>query len=141
MDLKKIRLEHNWSQEQLATITGVSARTIQRIENGHPPSLETLKALAAGFGTSVDELRSKVSETEGGSEGSESEEAHLVTPLKQWKSFILHTIIFMGVITWLFILNLFFAFDQEVIGSVGLVWGFILAFHLVKSIRDAPQNK
>ena len=141
MDLKKIRLENNWSQEQLAAITGVSARTIQRIENGHPPSLETLKALAAGFGTSVDELKGKMAETDGGNEVSHIEKPQSVAPLRQWKSFILHILIFMGVITWLFMLNLFFPFDQEVIGSVALVWGFALAFHLVKTIRTAPLHK
>jgi transcriptional regulator with XRE-family HTH domain len=33
-DIKKIRLERHWSQEQLAEMSGLSIRTIQRIENG-----------------------------------------------------------------------------------------------------------
>ncbi len=32
MDLKKLRVEKGWSQEQLAEISGISARTIQRLE-------------------------------------------------------------------------------------------------------------
>ena len=49
MIIRKLRIQRGWSQEQLATMTGLSTRTIQRIERGQPCSLETLKALAAVF--------------------------------------------------------------------------------------------
>ena len=52
-DLKKMRLERHWSQEQLAEMSGLSIRTIQRIENGENAGLETLKALAAVFETNI----------------------------------------------------------------------------------------
>ena len=48
-DLKKMRLERHWSQEQLADMSGLSIRTIQRIENGENAGLESLKSLAAVF--------------------------------------------------------------------------------------------
>ena len=48
-DLKKLRLERHWSQEQLAEMSGLSIRTIQRIENGENAGLESLKSLAAVF--------------------------------------------------------------------------------------------
>lgn len=32
MIVRKLRLQRGWSQEQLATLTGLSVRTIQRIE-------------------------------------------------------------------------------------------------------------
>ncbi|WHP29422.1 helix-turn-helix domain-containing protein [Trabulsiella odontotermitis] len=54
--VKALRLKRAWSQEQLAEMTDVSVRTIQRIENGERPSLETLSALAAVFEVSVAEL-------------------------------------------------------------------------------------
>ncbi|WP_077999852.1 helix-turn-helix domain-containing protein [Edwardsiella tarda] len=50
------RLARAWSQEQLAEMSGLSTRTVQRIENGEQPSLETLSALAAVFEVSVAEL-------------------------------------------------------------------------------------
>ncbi|WP_370559629.1 helix-turn-helix domain-containing protein [Edwardsiella tarda] len=50
------RLARAWSQEQLADMSGLSTRTVQRIENGEQPSLETLSALAAVFDVSVAEL-------------------------------------------------------------------------------------
>lgn len=54
--VKALRLQRAWSQEQLAELASLSVRTIQRIENGDAPSLETLSALAAVFGVSVTEL-------------------------------------------------------------------------------------
>jgi len=48
-DIKKMRLEHHWSQDQLAEMSGLSIRTIQRIENGENAGLESLKSLAAVF--------------------------------------------------------------------------------------------
>lgn len=52
-DIKKMRLERHWSQEQLAEMSGLSIRTIQRIENGENAGLESLKALAAVFETDI----------------------------------------------------------------------------------------
>jgi len=57
MIVRKLRLEKGWSQEQLAEISGLSVRTIQRIERGQNPSLESLKSLAAVFETEVSELK------------------------------------------------------------------------------------
>jgi transcriptional regulator with XRE-family HTH domain len=36
--VKQLRLQRAWSQEQLAELAGVSVRTIQRIENGDRPA-------------------------------------------------------------------------------------------------------
>ncbi len=49
MIVKKLRLQRGWSQEQLAEMAGVTPRTIQRIERGQKPSLETARALASVF--------------------------------------------------------------------------------------------
>ncbi len=49
MIVRKLRLKRGWSQAQLAEMLGVSTRTIQRIEQGQRPSLETSKALASVF--------------------------------------------------------------------------------------------
>jgi transcriptional regulator with XRE-family HTH domain len=49
MLIQKLRLKRGWSQQQLADASGLSVRTIQRIENGQTPSVETLKSLAAVF--------------------------------------------------------------------------------------------
>lgn len=49
MIVQQYRLERGWSQEQLAEISGLNVRTIQRIESGQPARLETYKALGAAF--------------------------------------------------------------------------------------------
>ena len=47
MDLKSLRNKKHLSQEQLAISSGLNVRTIQRIENGSTPSIESLKCLAS----------------------------------------------------------------------------------------------
>ncbi len=49
MIVRKLRLKKGWSQEQLASLTDLSVRTIQRIERGQTPSLESKRAFAAVF--------------------------------------------------------------------------------------------
>ena len=50
MDIRELRKEKGWSQSDLSDLTGLSARTIHRIENGQvKPSVESAKALAAVF--------------------------------------------------------------------------------------------
>jgi transcriptional regulator with XRE-family HTH domain len=48
-DIKEMRLERHWSQDQLSEMSGLSIRTIQRIESGENAGLESLKSLAAVF--------------------------------------------------------------------------------------------
>lgn len=59
LDSDKLRLLRNerfWSQEQLAEKTGVSPRTIQRIENGGRASHDSAFALANAFDSTIKEL-------------------------------------------------------------------------------------
>lgn len=57
MIIQKLRLQRGWSQQQLAEMSGLSTRTIQRIENGHKPGVETIKSLAAVFEVEFSTLR------------------------------------------------------------------------------------
>lgn len=61
-NIRELRLAKGWSQEQLATIAGLSTRTIQRIENDHQASLETLGAIAAALGMQVGDLTNQTPE-------------------------------------------------------------------------------
>ncbi|GAA4395192.1 hypothetical protein GCM10023153_16990 [Ornithinibacter aureus] len=49
VSLRDLRLRRGWSQEHLAEASGVSVRTIQRIEGGQPPSPFTVGALATAL--------------------------------------------------------------------------------------------
>jgi len=56
MTIRQRRLENGWSQLQLAEFSGLSLRTIQRIEKGLTPTIESLKSLAAVFDIDFNEL-------------------------------------------------------------------------------------
>ena len=56
--IQKLRMIKCWSQEELAAISGLSVRTIQRVEKSGTASLETTKALAAVFSVTPNELQS-----------------------------------------------------------------------------------
>ena len=47
MILKQLRISRHLSQEQLAQMSGLNVRTIQRIESGHNASVESQKCLAS----------------------------------------------------------------------------------------------
>jgi transcriptional regulator with XRE-family HTH domain len=53
MDIRATRLARGWSQEDLAARTGLSSRTIQRLENGARPSAASARLLAAAFEVEV----------------------------------------------------------------------------------------
>lgn len=48
--VRSFREMRQWSQEQLAEISGLSGRTVQRTEKGEPSSVDTRRALARAFG-------------------------------------------------------------------------------------------
>nr|WP_283254779.1 helix-turn-helix transcriptional regulator [Luteimonas galliterrae] len=48
--IKRLREERGWSQEHLAAVSGLSARTIQRLEADGKASHESRLALASAFG-------------------------------------------------------------------------------------------
>jgi transcriptional regulator with XRE-family HTH domain len=54
--VKKLRLEHGWSQEQLAKVSGLSLRTVQRVEAGEPCSAESKLSLASTFDITLSSL-------------------------------------------------------------------------------------
>lgn len=56
MILKQLRLSRLLSQEQLAQMSGLNVRTIQRIESGQKASLESLKCLASALEVDVSTL-------------------------------------------------------------------------------------
>ena len=47
--VKKLRSEKSWSQEHLALVSGISLRTVQRVENEGKCSLDSKKAIASAF--------------------------------------------------------------------------------------------
>lgn len=56
MILKQLRIGRHLSQEQLAQMSGLNVRTIQRIESGQNASLESLKCLASALEVDIETL-------------------------------------------------------------------------------------
>ena len=127
MIVRKLRLQRNWSQEQLAQISGLSIRTIQRIERGQTPGLESLRSLAAVFDVHMDKLQMEngmTQETE-----IEKTELRAIEQVRDIKGFYSHAIKYIVVITLLFIINL--ATDRNYIWAWWpmLGWGLGLLSH------------
>ncbi len=57
MNIRELRKQKYWSQDQLAQMSGLSIRTIQRIERDQKAGLESLKALSAVFDIEISELQ------------------------------------------------------------------------------------
>lgn len=47
--VRMLREVRQWSQEQLARVSGISSRTVQRVENGKPSDFDTRRAIAQAF--------------------------------------------------------------------------------------------
>ncbi len=56
MILKQLRIARHLSQEQLAQMSGLNVRTIQRIESGDNASIESLKCLASALKVDISTL-------------------------------------------------------------------------------------
>lgn len=57
MILKQLRISRHLSQDQLAQMSGLNVRTIQRIESGQNASVESLKCLASVLEVDVPTLK------------------------------------------------------------------------------------
>ncbi|ELX4136794.1 2TM domain-containing protein [Vibrio vulnificus] len=104
MVIRKLRLKRGWSQEQLADLSGLSIRTIQRIERGQKPGLESLKCLAAVFETSVSELQQEQEMTN--EVRITDEEQTVIDQVRAIKGFYSHLMTYVLVIGLLFAINL-----------------------------------
>ncbi|MBP6878062.1 MAG: 2TM domain-containing protein [Phenylobacterium sp.] len=104
MLIQKLRLQRGWSQEQLAEVSGLSVRTIQRLERGQPGSLESMKALAAVFETDLDRLKEPTMDNP--SPDIRPDEALALAHVRKVKAFYVHLTQYLIVIPILAVVNL-----------------------------------
>ncbi len=136
MIIRKLRLNRSWSQEHLAEVSGLSVRTIQRIERGQKPSLESLKSLAAVFEINVSEL-SKTFDVKEELPMKNAKEELEVSPaeaeameyVKDIKGFYSHLIKYVVVITILAIIDIVTSPDKFWFYWPALGWGIGLFLH------------
>ncbi len=159
MIVRKLRLQRGWSQEQLAQLSGLNIRTIQRLERGQGGGLESWKSLAAVFEVPVAELQqhtqgehpadpqpmpdAKETAMNFGMRCSESrsadsslsdtrlsdEERRAVEYVRDIKGFYTHAITYVLVIAGLFLLNLLSNPGKWWAAYPAFGWGIGLAIH------------
>jgi len=124
MIVRKLRLQRGWSQEQLAQMSGLSVRTIQRVERGKKAGLESLKSLAAVFEVDLTQLHEEPEMNNQDLSLNENnmtwEEQKALEYVRDVKGFYSHLFTFAIVIAALFILNL--------VMTPGYLWVFWVVF-------------
>jgi transcriptional regulator with XRE-family HTH domain len=105
MLIQKLRLQRGWSQEQLAEVSGLSVRTVQRLERGHTASLESLNALAAVFQIDISRLKEPVMDAASPNEV-RPDEALALAEVRKLKGFYVHLTQYVVVIAVLAAVNL-----------------------------------
>jgi len=140
MQIQKLRLQHGWSQEQLADLSGLSVRTIQRIENGQTASIESLKALGAVFNVDFSELTAgKESEmTTITADPVKASEALAFAHVRRLKRFYIHGAQYGIIIGVLAIINLMTSSHYLWFLWPAFGWGIGLAFHGMLVFNTIP---
>src|SRR5262245_32961980 len=106
MLIQKLRLKRGWSQQQLAEASGLSVRTVQRIENGHPASTETLKSLAAVFEVDFSTLNPEPDMTPSDTASAERQEREAFRYVRKLRGFYIHFYVYVVVVLSQVALNL-----------------------------------
>ncbi len=107
MIIRKLRLQNGWSQEQLAEMSGLSVRTVQRAERGQSVGLESLKSLGAVFDVDLMQLhKPQIHEEEPMNEENMTwEEQRALEYVRDVKGFYSHLLTFILVVSLLFVIN------------------------------------
>jgi transcriptional regulator with XRE-family HTH domain len=129
MLIQKMRLKRGWSQEQLAEASGLSARTIQRLEAGHPASLESLKSIAAVFEVDLSTLNPEQIMTNASVTVPEQQEAAAFKYVRRLRRFYFHLFQYIVVILGLLAVNLIVSPQRLWVLYVIGGWGIGLLMH------------
>ncbi|WP_042858208.1 2TM domain-containing protein [Dickeya sp. NCPPB 3274] len=130
--IKSQRLARAWSQEQLAELSALSVRTIQRIENGERASLETLSAIAAAFGVNVTVLMEEDSEQAVSGESLAQRIEQARTQVSQESRFWRGLLLFVPVNALLFAINQLVNPQTHWFLWPLLIWGGVLAMRAAR---------
>ena len=134
MTVRKNRLEKGWSQEHLAHVSGLSVRTVQRIEQGQKAGLESLKCLAAVFETNISELIKEEPMIENNKKilRLKDNEEEAIEFVKKLKSFHLNWMMYLVVISGLYLVNIYVTPGYLWVIWPALGWGIGIVSHAVK---------
>ena len=127
MSIQKMRLTRGWSQQQLADASGLSARTIQRIESGHAGSVESLKSIAAVFEVHFLTLTETAMKDE--TTNSQAQERIAFKRAQRLRAYYLHLLMYLVVNAGCITINLFTTPDKLWFVGALLFWGLGLIVH------------
>jgi transcriptional regulator with XRE-family HTH domain len=129
MLVQKLRLKRGWSQQQLAEASGLSVRTIQRVEAGFPASTETLKSLAAVFEVDFSTLNPETDMTSTAINPSEQQEREAFHYVRKLRRLYMHFFQYAVVILGLAAINLIFTPRYLWVLWTAAGWGLGLLMH------------
>lgn len=135
MSVQKLRLKFGWSQQQLAAASGLSVRTIQRIENGHPGSMESLKSLAAVFEVDHSTLSQEQTMNPSTHSLSQRQEAEAFEYVRRLRRFYLHAARYVIVTLALLATNLLATPQRMWALWVMAGWGLGVVLHAFRVFR------
>jgi transcriptional regulator with XRE-family HTH domain len=128
MLVQKLRLQRGWSQQQLAELSGLNVRTIQRIEKGQEPSVESLKSLAAVFNVEFSTLKEQGMDNVI-SESQSAEEILAFNQVRKLKDFYIHLANYVLVIAVLTVVNALTTPNRWWVQWVIIGWGIGVFSH------------
>ena len=128
MLVQKLRLQRGWSQQQLAELSGLNVRTIQRIEKGQEPSVESLKSLAAVFNVEFSTLKEQ-GMVNVINESQSAEEILAFNQVRKLKGFYIHLAQYVLVVALLAVINVLTTPNSWWVQWVILGWGIGVFFH------------
>ena len=142
MLIQKLRLQRGWSQEQLADLSGLSVRTIQRLERGQTASVESLKALGAAFEMDFSDLKEPEMDTPMTatpmSQNLRADEALALAHVRKLKGFYIHLVMYGIVISSLAVVNLMTYHHYLWFIWAALGWGIGILAHGMRVFDKVP---
>lgn len=151
MLIQKLRLQRGWSQEQLAELSGLSVRTVQRLERGQTASVESLKALGAAFEIDFSQLKEPDMNTIADmssdpapasaaalKQGLSTEEALALAHVRKLKGFYFHLAMYGIIIGFLAIVNLMTSHHYLWFLWAASGWGVGLLIHGMRVFDKVP---
>ena len=150
MIIRKLRLEQGWTQQQLAEHSGLSIRTVQRIEKGQAPSEESAKCFAAVFQVEAQDIldfyatnHPTLNDQDQGSKEDTAvsnlklsvEEEMAMREVDKLKEFYQHALSYAVVIPTLWLINWYSSSESWWAIWPTLGWGIGLAFHAIMAFN------